>query len=109
MTPGLAGRPPERRMPGEWQFPARREDPHPVVRPLVARGQQEGRLRQVRPPGEQPHLVVAQPVGPVHDGDRVAQAGLIGEDIDLPEVSHHGAERNRMTRSAAFPKWLLIG
>jgi len=73
-------------VPGERKFLARREDPDPVIRPLVARRQQEGGFRQVRPPGEPPHLLIGQPARPVHDGDRVAQERLGAEDIDLAEL-----------------------
>ena len=87
LQPGVRGA--EGRVPGERKLLHRGEDPHPVVRPLVGRRQQERGLRQVGPAGEQPHLLVGEPVRPVHDRHRVANEWLFGEHVDLSELPVH--------------------
>ena len=70
-------------MPGEGQLAAGAEDPHSVVGGIVGRCEQEGGLRQVRPFGDLQHLVGADPLGVVHDGERIAGEPGGGEHVEL--------------------------
>lgn len=72
-------------MPGEGKLNVEVEDPHPVIR-LRARGrQQESALRQVRPPGDRPHLIIRQSLSTPDDGHRITRERGTGEDINLAE------------------------
>src|ERR1700753_2723733 len=82
----------ERRMTGERELPARREDPHPVVGPGRLRRQDERGLGQVRSTREALHLLGTEPLGVHDDCDGVAQVGLFGEHINLAEWALHGDE-----------------
>ena len=75
-----------RRMAGEGQLGARREDPQAVVRARGGRAQYEGRLREVRPGGDALHRGRVEPVAVEDDRDRVAEEGPGGEDVDLLEA-----------------------
>ena len=76
----------DRRVAGERQLGARREDPQPVVRLVGGGRQQEGRLGEVGPAREPCHLLVPDAVRVVHDRDRVAEEGLGREHVDLAEA-----------------------
>ena len=88
LQPGVARA--ERRMAGEGQLAARREDPHPVVGAGLRRREDERRLGEVRPVGDAGELVVGEPVTVEHDGDRVAAVRRLGEHVDLGEAALHG-------------------
>ena len=66
----------QRRVAGELQFAARREDAQPVVGLRIGRRQHEGGLRQVGPARKLLHGGIAQAVALQHDGDRVAEIGV---------------------------------
>jgi hypothetical protein len=100
LQPGVGGA--EGGVPGERQLLRRGEDPHPVVRPLVGRRQQEGGLRQVGPAGEQPHLIVGEPVRPVHHRHRVANERLFCEYVNLPELPVHAVHPRASARIAVI-------
>ena len=83
LHPGVATA--ERRVSGKRQLAARREDAHAVIGLIRCRSQQEGRIRQIRPARERLHPLVAQAVGVVNDGERVAAQCGAGEHVDLSE------------------------
>ncbi len=88
LQPGVRGA--DGRVPGERQLEARREDPQPVVR-LVGGGLRAGTSsRRGSSSWRTWPCPRPDPVGVVHDGDRVAEEGLAGEDVDLAEAAHGG-------------------
>ena len=81
------------------QLSAGREDPYPVIGPARSpfrRGRQhKGGFAQLRPAGKGLHLRVRQAIAVQHHGQRVAQKGRVGEDVDLLECAgfHGGVQR----------------
>jgi hypothetical protein len=80
----------ERRVAGERQLAARREDPDAVVGARVGGREQERRLAQVRPIGEGGHLRIGQCICADNNGQRVAAQRPRGENVDLlkREIGH---------------------
>ena len=79
----------QRRVAGKRQLAAGCEDAHAVVGPgcfgLVAGGQHKCGFAQVGPLGEVFHLFGAQAGAIQNHGQRVAEVGRGGEDVDLFE------------------------
>ena len=109
--PGVAAS--ERRVAGKRQFAAGREDAHAVVGGRVLRRQQEGGLGQVGPAREGGQRLVAQALGGVHHGQRVALEQHGAEDVELMKASLHGRLRVQAARStrasAATPSVMRSG
>lgn len=97
LKPRVAGA--ERRMSSERHLVLRSEDPYPVVGVGVGRRKQEGRLRQVRPPCERLHLLVAQTLGIDDHGHRVPHRPPGGEHINLSKAPHPASSSSRRGRS----------
>ena len=79
----------QRGVSGKGQFSAGRENAHPVIRALGfgcgADGQDKSGFAQLRPTRKLLHGLVRQAFAVQHHGHRVAQVGLVGEDINLGE------------------------
>jgi hypothetical protein len=81
--PGVAG--PQGRVAGKRQLSAGREDAHAVVGRGFGGRQHKGGFRQVGPLRKTLHGRVVQAAAVQHHGQRIAEVGLGGEDIDLFE------------------------
>ena len=105
--PGVAAA--ERRMAGERQLAARREDAHAVVGLGVGGRQQEGRLRQVGPAREGLHLRVVEAVGVVHHGERIAAAARSVKTSTCVNRRFTGASPRAAPRREPMPRSIRSG
>ena len=99
LQPGVAGA--QGRVAGKRQLGAGGEDAHAVVRSggrALGRGRQHKRgFRQVSPVREMLHVLGGEVTAIQHHGQRVAQVGRVGEDVNLLEGARcHAAWRARL-------------
>ena len=93
---------PERGVAGEGELALRVEDAYAVVRVRTCWLQEERGLREVGPARERCHLLIADVVGVVDDGERVALGDGGGEHVDLAELMH-AANLPRPTQTPDSP------
>ncbi len=75
-------------VPSEGQLTARGEDADSVVSGRIGWRQHKGGFRQVGPVRELRHLGIGEAVGIEDYRHRIAECGLIREDVDLRKASH---------------------
>src|SRR5690606_13325495 len=73
----------------ERHFAPRTEHADAVARGGRRRAEHETGLWQPRPAGDRLHGVVVETVGIKYDGERIARAGTIGEDVELHVAALH--------------------
>ena len=81
---------PDRRVAGERQFAARRENAQRRCVDRIARLKDEDCLRQIEFAGDRLHPRVVEPVGVEHDGERVARQRRLGEHVEQAIGAAHG-------------------